>query len=371
MPTEKYAHAPEILEHCQRIGKQFELYDNALFHTEVTGLDMGRRRGPAGSSAPTGATRSRPSSSPWAPGPLHVPKLPGIPGIDDFRGHSFHTSRWDYELHRRRSGRRADGPAWPTSASASSAPVPPRCSASPTWPGPAASCTSSSGRRRRSTCGTTGPPTPTGSPRSPPPAGSSGGSRTSPPTRPAGCADEDLVMDGWTDLARRVRSRIHGAPTGGAHGRGDDGGVRGLRLREDGGDPGPGRRHRRGTPTRPERLKAWYRQLCKRPCFHDEYLQAFNEPGTHLVDTDGKGVERITDERRGGGRGRVRARLHHLRLGLRGRAPSSPAGPATTRSGATACACPSSGPTACAPSTASTCTASPTCSSCSPPRAPT
>ena len=44
-----------------------------------------------------------------------------------------------------------------------------------------------------------------------------------------------------------------------------------------------------------EKLKAWYRQLCKRPCFHDAYLQAFNTPGTHLIDTDGKGVERITE----------------------------------------------------------------------------
>jgi cyclohexanone monooxygenase len=44
-----------------------------------------------------------------------------------------------------------------------------------------------------------------------------------------------------------------------------------------------------------QNLKAWYRQLCKRPCFHDEYLQSFNIPGTHLVDTDGKGVERITE----------------------------------------------------------------------------
>ena len=43
-----------------------------------------------------------------------------------------------------------------------------------------------------------------------------------------------------------------------------------------------------------ERLKAWYRQLCKRPCFHDEYLAAYNLPSVHLVDTDGKGVERIT-----------------------------------------------------------------------------
>ncbi|MGE0046797.1 MAG: NAD(P)-binding protein, partial [Hyphomonadaceae bacterium] len=38
MPSEKYAHAPEILAHCQRIGRQFGLYENALFHTEVTDL---------------------------------------------------------------------------------------------------------------------------------------------------------------------------------------------------------------------------------------------------------------------------------------------------------------------------------------------
>src|SRR5436305_15215173 len=45
-----------------------------------------------------------------------------------------------------------------------------------------------------------------------------------------------------------------------------------------------------------QNLKAWYRQLCKRPCFHDEYLQSYNEPGTLLVDTDGKGVECITEK---------------------------------------------------------------------------
>jgi cyclohexanone monooxygenase len=47
-------------------------------------------------------------------------------------------------------------------------------------------------------------------------------------------------------------------------------------------------------PATAEGLKAWYRQLCKRPCFHDEYLDAYNQPRTHLVHTDGKGVERIT-----------------------------------------------------------------------------
>ena len=44
MPTEKYAHGPEILEHCQRIGKHFGLYDEALFHTEVTGLEWDDER---------------------------------------------------------------------------------------------------------------------------------------------------------------------------------------------------------------------------------------------------------------------------------------------------------------------------------------
>jgi cyclohexanone monooxygenase len=42
-------------------------------------------------------------------------------------------------------------------------------------------------------------------------------------------------------------------------------------------------------------LKPWYRQFCKRPCFHDEYLDTFNRPNVHLVDTHGKGVEALTE----------------------------------------------------------------------------
>ena len=43
-------------------------------------------------------------------------------------------------------------------------------------------------------------------------------------------------------------------------------------------------------------LKAWYPSWCKRPCFHDEYLQAFNSSNVSLVDTNGKGVDRITEK---------------------------------------------------------------------------
>ncbi|MGB2482675.1 MAG: flavin-containing monooxygenase, partial [Pseudomonadales bacterium] len=96
MPTEKYAHAPEILAHCQNIGNQFNLYEQALFHTVVTDLrwldersawQIKTNRGDCFTSQFIGL----------GTGPLHVPKLPGIPGIESFKGHAFHTSRWDYD----------------------------------------------------------------------------------------------------------------------------------------------------------------------------------------------------------------------------------------------------------------------------------
>jgi cation diffusion facilitator CzcD-associated flavoprotein CzcO len=105
--------------------------------------------------------------------------------------------------------------------------------------------------------------------------------------------NEDLVMDGWTDIARRVRSRVLSLPADeftpegvmAAFEDSDFEKMEEIRARVD------------AVVEDPEaagKLKAWYRQLCKRPCFHDEYLQAFNTAGTHLVDTDGKGVERLT-----------------------------------------------------------------------------
>jgi cation diffusion facilitator CzcD-associated flavoprotein CzcO len=109
-----------------------------------------------------------------------------------------------------------------------------------------------------------------------------------------GTAEVDLVQDGWTDLNKRIRARIIQLPKEqrtppnmlAAFEDSDFEKMEEIRARVDGivGD--------RETAAK---LKAWYRQLCKRPCFHDSYLQAFNTPGTHLVDTDGKGVEKITE----------------------------------------------------------------------------
>ena len=95
MPSEKYAHAPEILAHCQRIGRQFGLYDNALFHTEVEDLSWDE----AGSRWVIKTNRGDRFTASFiglGTGPLHVPKLPGIPG-SRLQQQSFHTSRWDYD----------------------------------------------------------------------------------------------------------------------------------------------------------------------------------------------------------------------------------------------------------------------------------
>jgi cation diffusion facilitator CzcD-associated flavoprotein CzcO len=95
MPSEKYAHAAEMLEHSRRIGRQFRLYENELFQTEVTHLEWE----PAAHRWTISTSRGDRFTANFVgfgTGPVHIPKLPGIPGIETFKGHAFHTSRWDY-----------------------------------------------------------------------------------------------------------------------------------------------------------------------------------------------------------------------------------------------------------------------------------
>ena len=100
-------------------------------------------------------------------------------------------------------------------------------------------------------------------------------------------------------------------------------------------------------------LKPWYRQLCKRPCFHDEYLQAYNEPGAPPRRHRRPGRRAHRRDRRVGERRALRARLPDLRVGVRGRHRATPAAPGYEtigRDGVTPLA--SAGPTACRPCTA-------------------
>jgi len=297
-PTEKYAHAPEILQQCRRIGEKFGLYDNALFHTEVTSIEwddarsvwaIGTNRGDAFTASFIGL----------GTGPLHVPKLPGLPGIERFKGHSFHTSRWDYDytggdpvsvtmdgapLHKLADKRvaiigtgatavqcvphlaRSAGTLYVFQRTPSSVDVRGNVPLDADWFAGVAT----PGWQKRWLENFTA-------------------------NQAGGWADEDLVQDGWTELSRRIRSRIMALPEAertpqnmwSAFEESDFEKMEEIRARCDAivadGETA-------------QNLKAWYRQLCKRPCFHDEYLQAFNEHGAHLIDTDGKGVERITEK---------------------------------------------------------------------------
>ncbi len=96
MPKEKYSFAPEIYEHSQRIANTFNLYETACFQTKVTNLrwDEDSARWIV-STDRDDAMKAR--FVVMATGPLNRPKLPSVPGIEEFQGHTFHTSRWDYD----------------------------------------------------------------------------------------------------------------------------------------------------------------------------------------------------------------------------------------------------------------------------------
>src|SRR5690349_82968 len=95
MPREKYSFAPEILEHSQRIARKFGLYQGALFQTQIKELRWNEEDCRWTVSTDRG-DRLHARYVVMSNGPLNRPKLPGIPGIDSYKGHSFHTSRWDY-----------------------------------------------------------------------------------------------------------------------------------------------------------------------------------------------------------------------------------------------------------------------------------
>jgi len=289
MPVEKYSRAPEILKHSRAIGEFFDLYRDVLFQTEITGMEWDEdskrwiirtNRGDA----------MKARFVCMANGPLHRPKLPGIPGVETFKGHSFHTSRWDYDytggdsygnltgLADKRVGIIGTGATAVqcvphVGASAKELFVFQRTPSSidlrnnrPTDPEWVASLEPGWQQRRMDNFNV---------------------------LVSGGFEKEDMVKDGWTDIIRNIM-------------------LIGRQKREGGEALSPEELMQladfkkmeqiRGRvdevvsdPAKAEALKPWYNQFCKRPCFHDEYLETFNRPNVHLIDTGGQGVERITE----------------------------------------------------------------------------
>jgi cyclohexanone monooxygenase len=289
VPKEKYTHAPEILAHSRAIGEYFDLYRNACFQTEVTEMRWDDDSSRWVISTNRG-DRMRARFVAMANGPLHRPKLPAIAVITDFGGHTFHTSRWDYDYTGGDSDGNLTGLAGKrvgiigTGATAVQC-IPHLGEAAehlyvfqrtpssidrrdnrPTDPEWAATLGPGWQRQRMDNFNT---------------------------LVSGGFQEEDLVNDGWTDIIGKLLvmlrrdTSIVGDPeqVAATMELADFEKMNQIRARVD---------EIIADPNTAEALKPWYRQFCKRPCFHDEYLDTYNRDNVTLVDTGGKGVQTIT-----------------------------------------------------------------------------
>ncbi|SEB14840.1 MULTISPECIES: NAD(P)/FAD-dependent oxidoreductase [unclassified Mycobacterium] len=278
VPTEKYAKGAEIFAHCQAIAEHYDLYRNACLQTEVREIrwDAADSRWVIATNHGD-AIRARFVS--MANGYLQKPKLPGIEGITEFAGHAFHTSRWDYAYTGAGLENLADKRVGIIGTGATSIQCVPRLAPAvgelfvfqrtpstvdvranaPTDPDWAAALEPGWQQRRIEnfqilTAG--------------------------------GQADEDLVADAWTSLAKAMPIAKEGTdPQASTAELADFAKMEQIRARIDA---------LVTDPATAEGLKPWYGYYCKRPCFHDEYLQTFNRDNVTLVDTRGRGVEKIS-----------------------------------------------------------------------------
>jgi cation diffusion facilitator CzcD-associated flavoprotein CzcO len=290
MPKEKYSFAPEIFEHAQRIGKFFNLYERACFQTQVKEARWEDSEGRWTVTTDRGdvfKARFVIMSS----GPLNRPKLPAVPGIEKFKGHTFHTSRWDYDytggdttggLHKLADKRVAIIGTGAT----------------------AIQCVSHLGEHAQQLYVLQ---------RTPSSVDERGNKPTDPEwvktLRPGWQAyrnnnfcsilagipiEEDLVGDKWTSLFKNLSRLLSGKDNSTLSNEemalmseiADFQKMNEIRARVS---------SVVRDPQTAEALKPWYGQWCKRPTFNDEYLPTFNRPNVKLVDTKGKGVERVTE----------------------------------------------------------------------------
>ena len=293
MPKEKYSYAPEIYDHTQRIGHFFDLYDKALFQTRVTEvkwLEADRRW--QVSTHRDDNIKARFVIQ--ATGPANRPKLPGIAGMTEFKGHTFHTSRWDYDYtggdHNGDMTMLADKRIAVIGTGAT-----------------AIQCVPFLGEHTKELYVFQRTPSSVDL-RGNKPTDEQWYESLEPGWQRARRENfaavffgenytEDLVADGWTDIARRIGISLlsRNTDTG-------DLDMQEVMLRAEIADFQKmneirGRVDENVSKVEAaEALKPWYRQFCKRPTFNDEYLDTFNRDNVHLIDvSDTKGVEQITE----------------------------------------------------------------------------
>ena len=288
VPSERYAKSAEIFEHAQRIGRHFGLYEKTCFQTKVSDV----RWDEASSRWIVKTNRGdvfRARFVMLTYGSASLPRLPSIPGIESFKGHAFHTARWDYAYTGGDASGNLTGLADKkvvvigTGATAVQVvpAIAPWCQHlyvvqrtpssidirgnAPTDPDWAASLKPGWQRERVYNFEkvTMGLPEPV-----------------------------DMVQDGWTDSANKLfRWPREKAEAG-------EGDLPALMQQADFAKMEELRARISAVvkdKATAEALKPWYNLHCKRPCFHDSYLGAFNLPNVELVDTRGKSIERLTE----------------------------------------------------------------------------
>jgi cyclohexanone monooxygenase len=294
MPKEKYSYAPEIFEHTQRIGHHFGLYDNAIFQTRVKEVRWLEEE-QCWRVSTNHNDDIKAQFVIQATGPANRPKLPGIPGIKLFKGHTFHTSRWDYDYtggdHKGGLTKLADKKVAIIGTGAT-----------------AIQCVPFLGKHAEKLFVFQRTP-------------SSVDLRGNKPTdeqwykslNPGWQRERrenfaavlfgqefanDLVNDGWTDIARRIGLSLmnRNADSGNLD-------MAEIALRAEIADYQKMNEIRARVEAEcdndeaAEKLKPWYRQFCKRPTFNDDYLATFSRANVALVDVSGsKGVEAITEK---------------------------------------------------------------------------
>ncbi|MFG3082003.1 flavin-containing monooxygenase [Streptomyces parvulus] len=290
VPEWKYAPGEEIRRHAVRIAEKFDLYADALFSTSVTSLAWDD----ATQSWIVATDRGdafRATYVVTATGTLTELKLPGIPGIEDFRGHTFHTSRWDYGY----TGGAPDGGltgladrrVGVVGTGATGVQVIPKLAedAGHVHVFQRTPSTVDVRANRRTTARDVG-------------ADHDGWARERRDNFlqivSGESVERDLVADQWTAgaglLEKLLPSFRRPSDRQGfeaAYEIADAEKMNAIRARVE---------HVVADADTAERLKPWYRYACKRPTFSDAYLQAFNRDNVTLVDTaDTHGIERMTE----------------------------------------------------------------------------
>ena len=294
MPKHKYSFAPEILEHSKRIARHYNLYENACLQTAITQLSWDAKDNRWIIETDRN-DRMRARYVAMANGPLSRPKLPGIQGINDYKGHTFHTSRWDYNytggnsfgnlsgLKDKRVGIIGTGAT-------------------------AVQCIPHLGEWAKQLYVFQRTP-------------SSIDERNNHETDQAwakslepgwqqkrmdnfnvlvsgGDQPEDLVADGWTDIMRNltgIAAKLASRKLGRRLTKGERAELMELADYKKMNAVRARAQKIVNDEKTAELLQPWYRQFCKRPCFHDEYLDTYNRGNVTLVDTNGRGVERLTE----------------------------------------------------------------------------